>query len=148
MIACAKMIGITPAELMRIGMKVFCPSLIRPRPMTLRGIWIGIRRAPTVTAITPATTKSMTAIRMIRPWIDITPVSMNCSVRAVPGRKPCMIEKKIIRLIPLPMPRSVIRSPSHMTKRAPVVSVTTLVMRKPNPGSGTAPCCSAKIAKP
>src|SRR5207253_10009141 len=38
-------ICITPAELMRIGMKVFWPSRMRPRPMTLRGIWMGMRRA-------------------------------------------------------------------------------------------------------
>ena len=31
------------------------------------------------------------------------------------------------RLIPLPMPRSVICSPSHMTKMAPVVSVSTMI---------------------
>src|SRR5438876_8460634 len=30
---CAKMIGITPALLMRSGMNVFCPSRIRPRPI-------------------------------------------------------------------------------------------------------------------
>src|SRR6266576_3906413 len=40
---CAKMIGMTPDELMRSGMNVFCPSRIRPRPTTLRGIWIGAR---------------------------------------------------------------------------------------------------------
>src|ERR1041384_1033762 len=45
MTVCAKMIGITPAVISRIGMKVFWPSRIRPRPMTFRGIWIGMRRA-------------------------------------------------------------------------------------------------------
>src|SRR5438034_9283696 len=54
----AKMIGITPALLMRSGMKVFCPSRMRPRPITLRGIWTGIRRAATVMATVPATTRS------------------------------------------------------------------------------------------
>ena len=47
-----------------------------------------------------------------------------------------MIEKKISRLIPLPMPRSVICSPSHMTKIAPVVSVTTMMSRDAKPGLG------------
>jgi hypothetical protein len=41
MIDWAKMIGITPAELMRSGMKLFCPSRTRPRPITLRGICTG-----------------------------------------------------------------------------------------------------------
>ena len=42
----------------------------------------------------------------------------------------------ISRLIPLPMPRSVICSPSHMTKIAPVVSVTTMMSREARPGLG------------
>ena len=50
----AKMIGITPAVISRIGMKVFCPSRMRPRPITLRGIWIGMRRAAIVIATTAA----------------------------------------------------------------------------------------------
>src|SRR5438477_457641 len=56
----AKMIGITFAVLSRRGMNVFCPSRIRPRPITLRGIWIGMRRAATVTATVPATTSTIT----------------------------------------------------------------------------------------
>src|SRR5256885_9912761 len=38
-----------------------------------------------------------------------------------------------------PMPRSVICSPSHMTKTPPVVSVSTVVMRNPRPACATAP---------
>ena len=34
------------------------------------------------------------------------------------------MEKVISRLMPLPMPRSVICSPSHITNIAPVVSIT------------------------
>ena len=40
----------------------------------------------------------------------------------------------ISRLMPLPMPRSVICSPSHITKMAPVVSVTTMIRREAKPG--------------
>ncbi len=43
------------------------------------------------------------------------------------------------RLIPFPMPRSVICSPSHMTKIAPVVSVTTMMSREARPGLAMAP---------
>ena len=34
----AKMMGITPAEFTRSGTKLFCPSRMRPRPTTFRGI--------------------------------------------------------------------------------------------------------------
>ncbi len=42
-------------------MKVFCPSRMRPRPMTLRGIWIGIRRAAMVIIVVSAMTPTRTA---------------------------------------------------------------------------------------
>ena len=61
MMVWAKMIGITLAVRSRIGMKVFCPSRIRPRPMTLRGIWIGIRRAAIVIADVSAMTPTRIA---------------------------------------------------------------------------------------
>ena len=44
---------------------------------------------------------------------------------------------KMISEMPLPMPRSLICSPSHMTKAVPVVSVITVTARKPQPGLGT-----------
>ena len=50
-----------------------------------------------------------------------------------------MIEKEISRLMPLPMPRSVICSPSHITKTAPAVSVNTVDEPGGEPGLVTAP---------
>ena len=47
--------------------------------------------------------------------------------------------EKITREMPLPMPRSVICSPSHMMKAVPVVSVSMHISRKLQPGSITAP---------
>jgi hypothetical protein len=44
---------------------------------------------------------------------------------------------KMIRLIPLPMPRSVICSPSHMMNAVPVVRVSTVMSLKAMPGSST-----------
>ena len=44
---------------------------------------------------------------------------------------------KMSRLIPLPMPRSVICSPSHMMKAVPVVRVSTVMSLKPIPGCST-----------
>ena len=42
---------------------------------------------------------------------------------------------KMISEMPLPMPRSVICSPSHMMNAVPVVSVIIVIRRKPQPGS-------------
>ena len=44
---------------------------------------------------------------------------------------------KMISDIPLPMPRSVICSPSHMMKAEPVVSVRIVIRIKPMPGLKT-----------
>ena len=146
---CAKMMGITPALLMRSGMNVFCPSRMRPRPMTLRGICTGIRRDATVTATVPATTSTIISSTMNSTGKLSVPVRSASTVRRPSGRMRSMIEKKIRRLMPLPMPRSVICSPSHITNTPPVVSVSTVVMRKAQPGCATAPAsCSVKIAKP
>ena len=46
---------------------------------------------------------------------------------------------KMISEIPLPMPRSVICSPSHMMNAVPVVSVSAHRIRKLQPGFVTAP---------
>jgi hypothetical protein len=46
---------------------------------------------------------------------------------------------KMISEIPLPIPRSVICSPSHMMNAVPVVSVSAHRIRKPQPGFVTAP---------
>ena len=60
MTVCAKMIGMTPAVLMRSGMKFFALSRLRPRAIVRCGIWIGTRRAATVIATVPATTSTIT----------------------------------------------------------------------------------------
>ena len=147
MIDCAKMMGITFAVLRRRGMNVFCPSRIRPRPMTLRGIWIGMRRAATVTATVPATTSTMIASTR-RSTGKVRACACSASiVRMVSGQIRSTIEKKMRRLAPLPMPRSVICSPSHITNTPPVVRVSTVVSRKKNPGCPTAPgICSVNSA--
>ena len=44
---------------------------------------------------------------------------------------------KMISEMPLPMPRSVICSPSHMMNAVPAVRVIIVSSRKPQPGLGT-----------
>ena len=51
--------------------------------------------------------------------------------------KPTTMPAKMMRLIPLPIPRSVICSPSHMMKAVPVVRVSTVMSLKPQPGCST-----------
>ena len=53
----------------------------------------------------------------------------------------------MISEMPLPMPRAVIWSPSHMTNMAAVVMAMTVMMTKPKPGLETiCPTFARKIA--
>ncbi len=57
-----------------------------------------------------------------------------------PGR-PTTMPVKMISDMPLPTPRSVICSPSHMMKAEPVVSERMVSSTKPKPGLMTMPSC-------
>ena len=57
-----------------------------------------------------------------------------------------MMEKKIRSDMPLPIPRSVICSPSHITKIAPTVRITVVVRLKMKPGFSIAPVLVRKAA--
>ena len=59
------------------------------------------------------------------------------------------IPDMIMSEIPLPMPRAVICSPSHIRNMVPPVSVMTVAMRKKKPGSlTTLPAPSSPIEMP
>ncbi|CFV95710.1 Uncharacterised protein [Bordetella pertussis] len=70
---------------------------------------------------------------------DIEFVRTRSSSPASAEGKPATIPAKIRIEMPLPSPRSVICSPSHMTNMVPVTSVTTVVKRNNMPGSMTSP---------
>ena len=65
----------------------------------------------------------------------ISPVLTCCKVVMTALGRPDTMPAKMIRETPLPMPRSVICSPSHIRKMVPVVSATTAVRTKPMPWS-------------
>ena len=137
--AWAKMIGMTPAELIRIGMNDLVPSRTRPRPTTFRGICTGILRAAIVSATTAAviaisTTTSSASLNRLIP-----PACQSSMVLNTAAGKPCRIEKKIRSDMPLPIPRSVICSPSHITNTPPAVRSSTVTIRKLQPGATTTP---------
>src|SRR6266545_6404001 len=92
MMVWANTIGITPAVIRRIGMKVFWPSRIRPRPMTFRGIWIGIRRAAMVIATTEAMAASATTTRRTAPPTEITLFLTDWNIWTADGQSRSMIE--------------------------------------------------------
>ncbi len=56
---------------------------------------------------------------------------------------PAAMPAKMMIEMPLPRPRSVICSPSHMRNMVPVTSVVTVVMRNISPGSSTSPACDS-----
>ncbi len=81
--------------------------------------------------------------------IDMTPVRTSSSVPPIAAGRPATMPPKMIIEMPLPMPLSVICSPSHMRNMVPVMSVRTVVKRNARPGSMTRPgCASSAIEMP
>ncbi len=71
-----------------------------------------------------------------------SPVLTSSSVPPTAAGKPATIPAKMIIDIPLPIPRSVTCSPSHIKNMVPVTNVTAAVKIKLTPGfitSGAAP---------
>jgi len=66
-----------------------------------------------------------------------SPVRASSSVPPTAEGSPATMPAKMISEMPLPMPRSVTCSPSHMRNMVPVTNVTVVVNTKPGPGFGT-----------
>ena len=108
---------------------------MRPRAIVRCGIWIAMRRAAIVMATTPPTTRDHHRRRArAGEKASIAPVVYERERVTIAGQKRSTIEKKIIKHAPLPRPRSVICSPSHITNIAPVVSTNVIGILKPKPG--------------
>ena len=73
----------------------------------------------------------------------IAPVRTSSSVPAIALGSPAAMPAKMMIEMPLPRPRSVICSPSHIRNMVPVTSVTTVVNRNSRPGSTTSPGCDS-----
>ena len=79
----------------------------------------------------------------------IAPVLTSSNSPPIALGRPAMMPAKMIIEMPLPMPRSVICSPSHIRNIVPVTRVATVTNRNITPGSSTSPDCpSSAIAIP
>ena len=79
--------------------------------------------------------------------IDIAPVRTSSSVPPMAEGSPATMPAKMIIEMPLPSPRSVICSPSHMRNIVPVMRVMTVTRRKARPGSMTRPGCASSATE-
>ena len=66
-----------------------------------------------------------------------SPVRASSNVPPMAPGSPATIPAKMIIEMPLPMPRSVTCSPSHIRNMVPVTRLMTAIIRKPRPGSIT-----------
>src|SRR5262245_4978604 len=144
----AKMIGITPAVFTRSGMWVLAPPYIR-RPTIRFAYWTGIFRVAWVMAMTAAMTSTIIVSTNSIVNSDTVPARrLSTALMIVLGTRPMMLTKMMSEM-PLPMPCSVIFSPSHMTKMVPVVWVTMVEKVNRNPGCGTivSPCEAPRLVR-
>ena len=137
----AKMMGITPPEFTFNGKWLDWPPIMR-RPTMRRALWMGMRRSlrstktmKATTAAMPATSSSTTR-KVIGPQASVWTFWTRSTT---PRGRPATMPAKISRLMPLPMPRSVICSPSHMMNAVPAVSVSTVIRMNPAPDSAPVP---------
>ena len=80
--------------------------------------------------------------RMTTKAIENEPVRASSSVPPMAWGNPATMPAKMISEIPLPMPRSVICSPSHIRNIVPATSVTTVTNMNIGPGAMTSPGCA------
>ena len=73
----------------------------------------------------------------------IAPVRTSSNKPPIAVGRPATMPAKIMIEMPLPSPRSVICSPSHIRNIVPVTSDTTQMKRNIRPGSSTRPCCDS-----
>ncbi len=131
----AKITGITPAWLILSGRCVACPPYIR-RPTTLLAYWTGIFLCPSVTITTRTTTARAITRNARKPRGLIPPLPRAPMVPMVEGSKRETIPAKISKEIPLPIPRSEMTSPSHISKiLPPVITAITVTTAQGLPGS-------------
>ena len=97
------------------------PPEVILRPTTRLAYWTGIRRWPSWTkTMATITARAMNGIITTKTWSGLL---HHC---VIPFGSPETIEAKIISEMPLPMPRWVISSPSHISKVAPAVRQMTI----------------------
>ena len=116
----AKMIGMTPAMVTLSGRYWVWPWYMR-RPRTRLAYWTGIRRWPSLTHTTPAMTRMA---MMMNGTIRAQPSGPEMTGAAWCGMRPT-IPAKMMKLMPLPMPRSLISSPSHISRMVPAVKLSS-----------------------
>ena len=132
----AKIGGMTPAVLILSGRCEASPPYMR-LPTWRLGYWTTIRRCAVSTNTTTATTTTMPTIRAMMNSADSAPVRPSSRVWIIASGSAATIPAKMISETPLPTPRAVICSPSHIRKSVPPTRVTVVTNRKNRPGSTT-----------
>ena len=124
---CAKMMGMTPDMFTFMGRWLLWPPYIL-RPTTRLAYWTGMRRSASLTktirtmiAIAPRNISTATHQRRL-------PLAMlRMLVKMAVGKREMMLANRIMEM-PLPMPNSVICSPSHMISAEPEVKVRMMTI--------------------
>ncbi len=104
------------------------------RPTARWAYCTGILRCACVTAMTPATTPTSSRIKatawpmLYCDWMPAPGKNMSCKPVIACGNRATM-PTVMTSEMPLPMPRSVICSPSHINSIVPTVIINTVLMR-------------------
>ena len=132
----AKIGGITPEVLILSGRCEASPPYMR-LPTWRLGYCTTIRRCAVSTKTTTATTATMPIANAMMNSADSAPVRPSSRVWTSALGSAATMPAKMISEVPLPTPRAVICSPSHISSSVPPTRVTMVTKRKNRPGSCT-----------
>ncbi len=127
----------TPEVLSFNGMCWVSPPVIRVAETWRFGYWISTLRCARSTKTMPAITTNAITRKPTMTKAGSAPVLPSSRVWANAAGMPATMPAKMIREMPLPMPRWVICSPSHIRNIVPPTRVTVVTPRKNRPGSIT-----------
>ena len=133
----AKIGGITPEVLIFSGIWVESPPNMR-LPTWRFGYCTWMRRCARSMNTMNATTATASTRNARMKNGDSAPVRPSSSKEAMALGRLATMPAMMIRLVPLPTPRAVICSPTHIRNIVPPTSVTTAEKMKNMPGLGTA----------
>ena len=133
----AKIGGITPEVFSLSGRCDDSPPYIR-LPIWRLGYWTITRRWARSTKTMNSTTATDITKRKMMNRVESAPVRPISRVPARAFGRLATMPAKMISEMPLPTPRAVICSPSHIRNMVPPTSEMTVLTRKKKPGSTTA----------
>ena len=143
----AKMMGMTPADAIRIGRCVVCPPTIR-RPTIRLAYWIGTLRTACVTKMTSTMLARIMVMSKSANSTEDSPTLASAIVCLSWLGSRATMPPKIRSETPFPIPYSVMIDPIQVSTMVPATKVVTTSPKTSGRASGSAPRLRIRMVWP